>query len=51
MNILSTFNASNQFNKTQADQSTQVQHISSGQRINSAKDDAADLSIDTRLDS
>jgi flagellin len=51
MNISSTFNAANQLNKTQADQNTQLQRISSGQRINSAKDDAAGLSISTRLDS
>jgi flagellin len=51
MNISSSFNTANQLNKTQSDQSTHTQRISTGQRINSAKDDAAGLAISTRFDS
>jgi flagellin len=51
VDISSTFNVTNQLNKTQADQNTQMQRISSGQRINSAKDDPAGLAISTGFDS
>jgi flagellin len=51
MNISSSFNTSHQLNKTQDAQNTQLQRISSGHRINSAKDDAAGLAISTGLES
>ena len=38
-------------NQASAAQQTQMQRLSSGQRINSAKDDAAGLSISTKMDS
>ena len=48
-NILSV-NAQRQLNKTQDMQSTAIQRLSSGLRINSAKDDAAGLAISTRFE-
>jgi len=48
-NILS-INAQRQLNKTQDMQSTAIQRLSSGLRINSAKDDAAGLAISTRFE-
>lgn len=48
-NILS-INAQRQLNKTQNMQSTAIQRLSSGLRINSAKDDAAGLAISTRFE-
>lgn len=48
-NILS-INAQRQLNKTQDMQTTAIQRLSSGLRINSAKDDAAGLAISTRFE-
>ncbi len=48
-NILSQ-NAQRQLNKSQNAQGTAIERLSSGLRINSAKDDAAGLAISTRFD-
>ncbi|MEJ2668784.1 MAG: flagellin [Gammaproteobacteria bacterium] len=48
-NILA-INAQRQLNKTQDMQSSAIQRLSSGLRINSAKDDAAGLAISTRFE-
>ena len=48
-NILS-MNAQRQLNKTQDMQTTAIERLSSGLRINSAKDDAAGLAISTRFE-
>lgn len=48
-NILA-INAQRQLNKTQEMQTTAIQRLSSGLRINSAKDDAAGLAISTRFE-
>lgn len=42
---------SNNLNRAQQDQKTQLERLASAQRINSAKDDAAGLSISTRFNS
>lgn len=47
-NVMS-LNAQRNLNKTQMDLSTSIQRLSSGLRINSAKDDAAGLAISTRM--
>lgn len=48
-NILA-MNAQRQLNKTQMSQTSAIERLSSGLRINSAKDDAAGLSISTRFE-
>jgi flagellin len=48
-NILS-MNTQRQLNKTQTMQTTAIERLSSGLRINSAKDDAAGLAISTRFE-
>lgn len=48
-NILA-INAQRQLNKSQASQATSIERLSSGLRINSAKDDAAGLAISTRFE-
>ena len=50
MNINSSSNASRQLNQAQNSKNTQLERLASGNRINSAKDDAAGLSISTRLE-
>lgn len=47
---LASLNAQRNLNNSQADQSTALQRLSSGLRINSAKDDAAGLAISTRFE-
>jgi flagellin len=47
---LSALNAQNQIRQNQTALSTSFQRIASGQRINSAKDDAAGLQISTRME-
>jgi len=49
INIVS-LNAQRNLNASQRDQDTALQRLSSGLRINSAKDDAAGLAISTRFD-
>ena len=46
---VSSLNAQNNLNKSQASLTTSLQRISSGMRINSAKDDAAGLAIADRM--
>jgi len=46
-----SLNAQNNLNKSQASLTTSLQRISSGLRINSAKDDAAGLAISSRMSS
>lgn len=48
-NILA-INAQRQLNKSQTSQATSIERLSSGLRINSAKDDAAGLAISTRFE-
>lgn len=48
-NILA-INAQRQLNKSQSSQATSIERLSSGLRINSAKDDAAGLAISTRFE-
>ena len=48
-NILAQ-NAQRQLNKSQGSQATSIERLSSGLRINSAKDDAAGLAISTRFE-
>ncbi len=48
-NILA-MNAQRQLNKTQAAQTSAIERLSSGLRINNAKDDAAGLAISTRFE-
>ncbi|MEC8009699.1 MAG: flagellin [Pseudomonadota bacterium] len=48
-NVLS-LNAQRQLNKSQQSQATSIERLSSGLRINSAKDDAAGLAISTRFE-
>ena len=48
-NILA-INAQRQLNKSQDSQATSIERLSSGLRINSAKDDAAGLAISTRFE-
>jgi flagellin len=47
---LASLNAQRNLNTSQNDQSTALQRLSSGLRINSARDDAAGLAISTRFD-
>ena len=47
---LSSVNAQNNLSKSQASLSTSMQRLSSGLRVNSSKDDAAGLSIATKMD-
>ena len=47
---LSSLNAQNNLSKSQASLATSMQRLSSGLRVNSAKDDAAGLSIATKMD-
>jgi flagellin len=49
-NVMS-LNAQRQLNKSQAAQNTSMERLSSGLRINSAKDDAAGLAISTGMES
>lgn len=49
-NVMS-LNAQRQLNKSQATQNTAMERLSSGLRINSAKDDAAGLAISTGMES
>lgn len=51
MNINNSFNNARQLDQAQTSKQTQLQRISSGHRINSAKDDAAGLAISTRFES
>lgn len=46
---ISSLNAQNNLAKTQSKLSTAIERLSSGMRINSAKDDAAGLAISTRF--
>ena len=46
---VASLNAQRNLNKTQMDMNTAIQRLSSGLRINSAKDDAAGLAISTRM--
>lgn len=48
---IASLNAQRNLGMSQANLSTSIQRLSSGLRINSAKDDAAGLSIATRMDS
>jgi len=48
---ISSLNAQRNLNKSQNEQSQALQRLSSGLRINSAKDDAAGIAISTRFDS
>ncbi len=48
-NVLA-LNAQRQLNKSQSSQATSIERLSSGLRINSAKDDAAGLAISTRFE-
>ncbi len=47
---IASLNAQRNLNASQRDQSTALERLSSGLRINSAKDDAAGLAISTRFD-
>lgn len=47
---IASLNAQRNLNNSQADQSTALQRLSSGLRINSARDDAAGLAISTRFE-
>jgi flagellin len=47
-NVMS-LNAQRNLNRTQSDLATTIQRLSSGLRINSAKDDAAGIAISTRM--
>lgn len=47
---INSLTAQRNLNRTQSDQSQALQRLSSGLRINSAKDDAAGLAISTRFD-
>ncbi|OZG73773.1 flagellin [Hahella sp. CCB-MM4] len=47
---IASLNAQRNLNKSQSAQDTALQRLSSGLRINSAKDDAAGLAISTRFD-
>ena len=47
---LSSLNAQNNLSKSQASLATSMQRLSSGLRVNSSKDDAAVLSIATKMD-
>jgi len=47
---IASLNAQRNLDKSQAEQSTALQRLSSGLRINGAKDDAAGLAISNRLD-
>src|SRR5450830_1777514 len=47
---IASLNAQNNLNKSQMSLQTSLQRLSSGLRVNSAKDDAAGLSIATRID-
>ncbi|GAA3913555.1 flagellin [Litoribacillus peritrichatus] len=47
---IASLNAQRNLNQSQADNQTALQRLSSGLRINSAKDDAAGLAISTRFD-
>ena len=47
---LSSLNAQNNLSKSQASLATSMQRLSSGLRVNSSKDDAAGLSIATKMD-
>ncbi len=47
---ISSLNAQRNLNASQAGLNTSIQRLSSGMRINSAKDDAAGLAIATRMD-
>jgi flagellin len=47
---LSSVNAQNNLSKSQASLATSMQRLSSGLRVNSSKDDAAGLSIATKMD-
>ena len=46
---IASLNAQRNLNKSQMDLNTSIQRLSSGLRINSAKDDAAGLAISTRM--
>lgn len=46
-----SLNAANQLGKTQSMAATAMERLSSGNRINSAKDDAAGLAVATKMDS
>src|SRR3990167_206632 len=48
---IASLNAQRNLNASQRDQESALQRLSSGLRINSAKDDAAGLAISTRFDS
>src|SRR5690554_3271057 len=48
---VASINAQNQLNKSQSMSNQALERLSSGLRINSAKDDAAGLAISTRFDS
>ena len=48
---IASLNAQRNLNKSQSANQTALQRLSSGLRINSAKDDAAGLAISTRFDS
>lgn len=48
---LASLNAQRNLNASQSSLNTSIQRLSSGMRINSAKDDAAGLAIATRMDS
>jgi len=47
---IASLNAQNNLNKSQSGLQTSLQRLSSGLRVNSSKDDAAGLSIATRID-
>ena len=47
---IASLNAQRNLDRSQAEQSTALQRLSSGLRINGAKDDAAGLAISNRLD-
>ncbi|MDI1291375.1 MAG: flagellin FliC, partial [Methylobacter sp.] len=48
---ISALNSQRQLNKTNNDLSTSMERLSSGLRVNSAKDDAAGLAISNRMTS
>ena len=48
---IASLNAQRNLNMSQSSLNTSIQRLSSGLRVNSAKDDAAGLSIATRMDS
>lgn len=50
MNINNPFSSANQINQAQTTKNTQLERLSTGNRINSAKDDAAGLTISTKLE-